>query len=289
MSEADAVSDEAVEELFDGAVQPPSVDLSHFSFDGSGTVGAISDTDLAPRFDGDTSALPAPVCYALQELVAAAHVSGKSRNWRTIEVNEEIIASRLSELNLQLEINHEHKYAFTRQISENDPRQRNILRAQTLTLAASVLALFLRQKYLTSVDDSAVVERGEMIDHMLTYKPVSDTDEAGFIKRIDAAINQLENRKIIRVITAENPGSLRSHRYLVHGVIASLLTPEQVDAYTVAYRRLAGDHDEDGTDLGTIDANPALSPDGASEAETGQVNKDNVDEADAGEGEVSDV
>ncbi|PHV66888.1 DUF4194 domain-containing protein [Williamsia muralis] len=228
------------------AISEPSVDLSHFAFDGSEPVGTISEARIDARFDGDTSALPAPVCYALQELVAAAHVSARSRNWKTIEVHEEIIRSRLSELNLQLEINREHKYAFTRQVSENDPRQRNILRAQTLTLAASVLALFLRQKYLTSADESVVTERGEIIDHMLTYKPVSDTDEAGFIKRIDAAINQLESRKIIRAL----PGT---DRFVVHGVIASLLGPEQVAAYTEAYRRLAGEHTEVGTDLTELD------------------------------------
>ncbi|WP_030167362.1 MULTISPECIES: DUF4194 domain-containing protein [Actinomycetes] len=228
------------------AITEPSVDLSHFAFDGSEPVGTISEARIDARFDGDTSALPAPVCYALQELVAAAHVSARSRNWKTIEVHEEVIRSRLSELNLQLEINREHKYAFTRQVSENDPRQRNILRAQTLTLAASVLALFLRQKYLTSADESVVTERGEIIDHMLTYKPVSDTDEAGFIKRIDAAINQLESRKIIRAL----PGT---DRFVVHGVIASLLGPEQVAAYTEAYRRLAGEHTEEGTDLTELD------------------------------------
>lgn len=228
------------------AFAAPPVDLSHFAFDGSAPVGSISEARVDARFDGDTSALPAPVCYALQELVAAAHVSVRSRNWKTIEIHEEIIRSRLSELNLQLEINREHKYAFTRQVSENDPRQRNILRAQTLTLAASVLALFLRQKYLTSADESVVVERGEIIDHMLTYKPVSDTDEAGFVKRIDAAINQLESRKIIRAL----PGT---DRYVVLGVIASLLGPEQVAAYTEAYRRLAGDYEEAGTDLAELD------------------------------------
>lgn len=245
----DPMAEQEGEDLFvdqPDAMTEPSVDLSHFAFDGSEPVGTISDPQIDARFDGDTSALPAPVCYALQELVAAAHVSVRSRNWKTIEVHEEIIRSRLSELNLQLEINREHKYAFTRQVSENDPRQRNILRAQTLTLAASVLALFLRQKYLTSADESVVAERGEIIDHMLTYKPVSDTDESGFVKRIDAAINQLESRKIIRAL----PGT---DRYVVHGVIASLLGPEQVAAYTEAYRRLAGEHSEVGTDLTELD------------------------------------
>lgn len=220
-----------------------SVDLSYFSFDGAAPLGDVTESRIDPRFDGDTSGLTAPVCYALQELIASAHVSARSRNWRAIEANEEIIRSRLCELNLVLEINTEHRYAYTRQITEPDPRQRNILRAATLTLAASVLALFLRQKHLTGVDETVTVERSEMVDHMLTFKPARDTDEAGFVRRIDAAINVLENRKIIRVL----PGT---DRYAIYGVIASLLTPEQVQAYTTAYRTLAGG----GGDLAELDA-----------------------------------
>ncbi|MBJ7288500.1 DUF4194 domain-containing protein [Williamsia sp.] len=238
-----------------GAEADSSIDLSHFSFDGSAPVGDVSESRVAPRFDGDTSALPAPVCYALQELISAAHVSAKSRNWRAIEANEEIIRSRLSELNLGLEINAEHRYAYTRQITEPEPRQRNILRASTLTLAASVLALFLRQKYLTGVDETVTVERSEMVDHMLTFKPVRDTDESGFVRRIDAAINVLENRKIIRAL----PGT---DRYAIYGVIASLLTPEQVQAYTTAYRTLAGG----GPDLAELDE-PVTDADALDEAE----------------------
>ncbi|MBT0567639.1 DUF4194 domain-containing protein [Williamsia sp. CHRR-6] len=233
------------------AYSEPSVDLSHFSFDGSGgPPGEISEARVAPRFAGDTSELPAPVCYALQELIAAAHVSSKSRNWRAIEANEAIIRSRLSELNLLLEINTEYRYAFTRQVTDTDPRQRNILRASTLTLAASVLALYLRQKFLTSIDESATVERTEMIDHMLTYKPSRDTDEAGFVRRIEAAINVLENRKIIRAVAGTD-------RYLIHGVIVSLLTPEQVEAYTAAYRELSGA----GGDLAELDDRDASATD----------------------------
>ncbi len=63
----------------------PSVDLSHFTFDGADPIGEDTSGPVTPRFDGDTSELPAPVCYALQELISAAHVSGRSRNWRAIE------------------------------------------------------------------------------------------------------------------------------------------------------------------------------------------------------------
>ncbi|ADG78677.1 hypothetical protein TPAU25S_01757 [Tsukamurella paurometabola] len=232
----------------------PEIDLADFSIADEDAVRSLRGADTAPRFDGDTSQLPNSVCYALQELIAAPHVSARSKNWAVIEAEETLLRSRLSELNLLLEINRETKHAFTRQVSENDPRQRNLLRAQSLSLAASVLALFLRLKHLSSPDETAVVERQEMIDHLLSFRPTRDTDEAGFVKKADAAINQLETRRLIRRVGT-------SDRYAVHAVIASLLTPEQVDLYTAAYRDLANtDHDLAETaapDEGTIDESTA--------------------------------
>src|SRR6516162_11264956 len=62
-----------------------------------------------PRFDGDTSQLPAAVCWTLQELVAAPHVrAGAGRHWAILQQYEEVLRSRLSELGLVLEINREH-------------------------------------------------------------------------------------------------------------------------------------------------------------------------------------
>ena len=97
---------------------------------------------------------------------------------------------------------------------------------------------------MSSSDEATHILLGT--DEAKARHTMSDTDEAGFIKRIDAAINQLESRKIIRAL----PGT---DRFVVHGVIASLLGPEQVAAYTEAYRRLAGEHTEEGTDLTELD------------------------------------
>ena len=224
----------------------PEIDLADFSIADDEAVKSLRGADTAPRFDGDTSALPNSVCYARQELIAAPHVSSRSKNWAVIEAEETLLRSRLSEVKLLLEINRETKHAFTRQVSENDPRQRNLLRAQSLSLAGSVLALFLRLKHLSSPDETAVVERQEMIDHLLTFRPARDTDEAGFVKKADAAINQLETRRLIRRVGT-------SDRYAVHSVIASLLTPEQVDLYTAAYRDLASTDQDLGEAAAPVD------------------------------------
>ncbi|NED95560.1 DUF4194 domain-containing protein [Phytoactinopolyspora alkaliphila] len=185
-----------------------------------------------PRFDGDTSQLPPQVCWALQELVAAPHVSGKdSKHWAVLLQHEKQLRSRLSELGLLLEINHEHRYAFTRQADDPSPHSRAILRTKTLSLAASTLTLYLYQQYLAS-PESPVVESTDMIDYMMAYKRGDDTDEASFQKKVAAAIKSLDDAAIIKPVKGTD-------RYVIHGVITSILTADRVEALTQRYRAIA--------------------------------------------------
>ncbi len=207
------------------------------------SVGSVvEDGERQSRFDGDTGDLPPEVCWALQELVVAPHVSARpGRNWPVVLQYEGVLRSRLSELGLMLEINREYGYAFTRQAEDPSPRSRVILRSKTLSLAASALALYLYNQYVVSPDDP-VVETADMIDHMMAYKRPGDTDEAGFQKKIKAAIKALEDAAIIRPVRGTS-------RYIIYGVITAILTAEQVTALAERYNAIArGDipHTADG-------------------------------------------
>ena len=185
-----------------------------------------------PRFDGDTSQLPPAVCWTLQELVAAPHIrAGAGKHWAILQQHEEVLRSRLSEVGLVLEINREHGYAFTRQGDDPSPHARTLLRARTLSLAASALTLYLYNQYLLAPDDP-VVETTDMIEHMLGYKPPEDTDEAGFVRKIHAAIRALDEAHVIKPV----PGT---SRYLIYGVITSLLSADRVQALTARYTAIA--------------------------------------------------
>ena len=167
--------------------------------------------------------------------------AGASRHWAVLLQHEEVLRSRLSELGLVLEINREHGYAFTRQGDDPSPHARTLLRARTLSLAASALTLYLYNQYLLAPDDP-VVETTDMIEHMLGYKPAEDTDEAGFVRKIHAAIRALDEAHVIKPV----PGT---SRYLIYGVITSLLSAERVEALTARYtaiaagKEAAGEHD----------------------------------------------
>jgi hypothetical protein len=215
------------------AVMAPDDLAEVFSATAGARVGGHLDAGpCQQRFDGDTSQLPPAVCWTLQELVAAPHIrEGAGRYWAILHQYEEVLRSRLSELGLVLEINREHGYAFTRQGDDPSPHARTLLRARTLSLAASALTLYLYNQYLLAPDDP-VVETADMIEHMLGYKPAEDTDEAGFVRKIHAAIRALDEAHVIKPV----PGT---SRYLIYGVITSLLSAERVEALTARYTALA--------------------------------------------------
>jgi hypothetical protein len=211
---------------------PPALDPATLARVGGGPVGPVPAPGSDPRFAGDTSELPPEACWALQELIAAPHVLEQARgSWSALLRHEDKLRSRLSELGLQLELNRERGYAFTRQASDPSPHGRTLLRARTLSLAASALALWLYNQFLIAPDD-AVVEEPDMIDHLLGYKPPTDTDEAGFVKRARAAIRSLEEMHLIRSVSGTS-------RYLIYPVITAVLSAERVAVLTARYRELA--------------------------------------------------
>lgn len=266
MSEARVMSDDdrpAFDETLPDALVPagqaPPVPLDPAALAGIGgaRVGMVTAPGAGPRFEGDTGELAPEACWALQELIAAPHVLEQSNShWSALLKHEDRLRSRLSELGLLLEVNHEHGYAFTRQASDPSPHSRTLLRARTLSLAASALALWLYNQYLIAPEDP-VVEEPDMVDHLLGYKPPSDTDEAGFVKRARTAIRSLEEAHLIRAIPATS-------RYLIFPVITSVLSAERVAVLTARYRALAagpggpaGAGTREAQDLGDADAGDA--------------------------------
>jgi len=202
-----------------------------FTGDDDNVGSRVNDDAPAERFDGDTSELPPELCWALQELVTAPHITEKSRSWPVVLQYEQPLRSRLSELGLILEINREFRYAFTRQAEDPSPRSRILLRAKTLSLASSALALYL-YLYVVSPDDP-IVDRADMVEHLLAYRPSDDTDEVRFRDKINAAIRSLDEAAIIKPIKGNND------RFIIYGVITAILTADQVAALEARYRAIA--------------------------------------------------
>jgi hypothetical protein len=226
---------------------PPDEDRLHalLAMSAEAPAAVVDDEgSVAPRFDGDTSQMPPEACWALQHLVTRPHLSkGNGAHWAAIAAFEDLLRSRLNELGLLLIVDHDRGYAYTKQAEDPHPRSRRLLRAKTLNLAASALMLFLYQQYMAS-SDYPVVTHSEMIDHMSLYRSSGDTDEAGFVAKIETAIGTLTEVALLRRLE-------EGDRYLIHGVIASLLDSVQLEALRERYLAVAtganGD-DEENTD-----------------------------------------
>lgn len=232
------------QDVFDGSLIPRSqVDTGPVGLDGvdfadvfhaagSPAGPGVEIGASRPRFDGDVGELPAEACWALQALVASPHVSVKAKkHWPAVLQYEDVLRSRLSELGLVLEINAEHGYAFTRQGGDPSPHARTILKPRKLSLAASTLALYLYNQYVAASDDP-VVEKADMLDHMLGYKRPGDTNLGRFSDSMEAAIKALEGASVIKPVTGTS-------RYLINGVITSILTAERVEALNGRYKALS--------------------------------------------------
>ncbi|MFC5752586.1 DUF4194 domain-containing protein [Actinomadura rugatobispora] len=239
-----------------------------FEEDDDRTAGTLVEGPARPpRFDGDTGELPAEACWALQALVAAPHVSEQSRKaWAAVVQYADQLRVRLSELGLVLEINREHGYAFTRQGGDPSPHGRAILRTKTLSLAASALCLYLYNQYVLA-PDAPVVETTDMVDHMLAYRRKNDTDDAAFDKKTRTAIKTLEDAAIIKPIKGTG-------RYVIYGVITSILTAERVEALSDRYRAIADgtlQHADEGDTAGVDERGERkdVEDDGSAEGERG--------------------
>ncbi|MFF5264558.1 DUF4194 domain-containing protein [Actinomadura viridis] len=210
----------------------PSVDALTEALEAAGapttTVGGhVCPDQYPPRFSDDTSELAPEACWALQALVADHFITHRDPRWPAIRQYEKRLRSRLSELGLLLELNREHGHAFAVQADDPSPHSRVLLRTKTLSLAASALLLFLYEHYIR--DPDAPVEVADMLDYMSAYRPQGDTDEAAFDRRIHTAIEHL------KPIISPIPGT---RRYLVSGVITSLVTAERVEALKARYKAL---------------------------------------------------
>ena len=97
----------------------------------------------APRFDGDVSAMPDRACWALQNLLTRRHVSG-DRNpqlWAWVTEYQDVLRSRLSELDLRLRLVDELQVAFVEQAGYDSRWGRKILKRETIHTYDAILAL----------------------------------------------------------------------------------------------------------------------------------------------------
>ncbi|ADC63347.1 DUF4194 domain-containing protein [Allochromatium vinosum] len=209
---------------------------------------ALPDEERAPDavpasantlFIGDSGELPLDTRRALVQLLAGPSLDGyrHPKLWPILIRDEVPIRRRLAELFLELVIDRDMQVAFTRQADTGELEVPTLLRRAQLTFIDSILLLHLRQR-LTQADsrgDRAVVSTDEIMEFLNLYERASNTDRAGFVKRIHASIEKIKKHSILQKIRSSED------RFEISPTLKLLFSAEEIQALTHLYQRMAAD------------------------------------------------
>ena len=189
-----------------------------------------------PLFLGDSGELPYEARRAACQLLSGPSVDAQRQpaQWAALLRNEAAIRSLLSDLFLELVLDRDAGFAFVRQADTGELDTPTLLRTAPLTFIESVLLLFLRQQ-LADADtrgERAVVEELQMVEALSVYQRNVSTDQAGFARRVAAAIGKMrENQLLFRLRGSED-------RYEVSPALKHLFSAEDVAVLAETYRQL---------------------------------------------------
>jgi len=188
-------------------------------------------------FEGDSGELELETRRVLVQLLAGPSLDGRRhpKLWPVLVRDEALIRRRLSELFLELVMDLDLQVAFTRQADAGDLEAPVLLRRAQLTFLDSIMLLHLRQR-LTQADaqgERAVISVDEILEHMSVYERSTNTDRAGFNKRIQASIEKIKTHSILQKIRSNED------RFEISPTLKLLFSAEAIQALTRTYQRMA--------------------------------------------------
>src|ERR1700736_538886 len=188
-------------------------------------------------FEGDSGELPQETRRVLMQLLAGPSLDGRRhpKLWPVLVRDEALIRGRLSELFLDLVMDSDMQVAFTRQADAGDLETPALLRRAQLTFLDSIMLLHLRQR-LTQADaqgERAVISLDEILEHMSVYERSTNTDRAGFNKRIQASIEKIKTHSILQKIRSSDD------RFEISPTLKLLFSAEAIQSLTRTYQRMA--------------------------------------------------
>ncbi|MFF2246717.1 DUF4194 domain-containing protein [Arthrobacter sp. NPDC058130] len=233
--------------------------------------------DGAALFPGDTGVLPMKVRQALVKLLKGPYVDGgrDEKLWTTLLDNQLILRSRLSELFLTLQLDHERKVAVLRPV---DPEaiggstRSSILRQQrALSRVETIVLLRLRlllDRHVTAQTDPTI-SREEIAELVAHYQPAGQQDALRDADVVNRAITKLLARQLLLATGLDEV-------YTISNALPLALPFENIGDIPAQIEALiAANTDQSGTE-------PLLDLDGATSAE-----EDPDDDGDAAQGVAS--
>ncbi|MFJ4169986.1 DUF4194 domain-containing protein [Paenarthrobacter sp. NPDC089714] len=205
MTEEITTTDAAeAEDVTDEAASAGSVPVEHAA-DPFRITPRDTFVDGAALFPGDTGVLPMKVRHALVKLLKGPYIDGgrDEKLWTTLLDNQMILRSRLSELFLTLQLDHDRKIAVLRPV---DPEiigassRSSILRQQrALSRVETIVLLRLRlllDRHVTAQTDPSIT-REEISDLVANYTPAGQQDALRDSDVVTRTITKLLARQLL--------------------------------------------------------------------------------------------
>lgn len=271
----------AVEETAGAAEGAAAEPARHVHADPFAVTPRDTFVDGAALFPGDTGVLPMKVRQALVKLLKGPYVDGgrDEKLWTTLLDNQLILRSRLSELFLTLQLDHERKVAVLRPV---DPEaiggstRSSILRQQrALSRVETIVLLRLRlllDRHVTAQTDPTIT-REEIAELVAHYQPAGQQDALRDSDVVNRAITKLLARQLLLATGLDEVYTISNALPLALPFENIGDIPAQIDALVAASTdqsgtepllEFDGDTAENSDDEGDdADAAPAPAPDGS--------------------------
>ncbi|MEZ2391437.1 DUF4194 domain-containing protein [bacterium RCC_150] len=192
-------------EAAEGHAPAPSTTDGHVPSDPFRVTPRDTFVDGAALFPGDTGVLPMKVRQALVRLLKGPYIDGgrDEKLWTTLLDNQLILRSRLSELFLNLQLDHERKIAVLRPV---DPEaigggaRSSILRQQrALSRVETIVLLRLRlllDRHVTAQTEPTIT-REEIAELVAHYQPAGQQDALRDTDVVNRTVTKLLARQLL--------------------------------------------------------------------------------------------
>ncbi len=200
---------------------------------------AATHTPNAPRFDGDVSELPDRACWALQNLLTRRYISGdrQPQLWSWVAEYQDALRGRLSELDLRLRIVDELQVAFVEQAGYDSRWGRKILKRETIHTYDAILALHLAKYVRAARDEPVLITREEIHELFAGVTNTIDRDLALFDKRIERALDKMEELEFLRKQRDD------ADTFVVSPVISAVMTASVITDLQRQFEQFIGSGD----------------------------------------------
>lgn len=162
--------------------------------------GVHGEQNSAGLFDGDTGDAPSDARTVITYLVKNRILTGRDEPelWDLLLVHEQVVVRHFHNMFVDLSINRVLRVAYKQQLEPAGVPHNKVVRAVPMSLEASVLALYARERITMAVPgETVVIKRADARAQMEPYWPAQVHNKAAKDKKLNAALEGLANQDLL--------------------------------------------------------------------------------------------